>query len=83
MRSRPTREGQTRPAHRKEAAKLQDPTFAARVSLGAKAMQIDNRLVTLTPGMGVTAEVKSGRRRIIIYLLSPPMRYSHESIRER
>jgi hemolysin D len=64
-------------------AKPQDLTFAARVSLGKKAMQIDNRLVTLSPGMAVTVEVKTGRRRIISYLLSPLARYSHDSIRER
>ncbi len=67
----------------KDAPKPQDMAFAARVSLGAKAMQIDERLVTLSPGMAVTVEVKTGRRRIISYLLSPLMKYSHESIRER
>ncbi len=67
----------------KDAPKPQDLAFAARVSLGAAAMQIDERLVSLTPGMAVTVEVKTGRRRIITYLLSPLMRYSHESIRER
>ncbi len=64
-------------------AEPQDLSFAARVSLIKKAMQIDNRLVTLSPGMAVTVEVKTGRRRIISYLLSPLMRYSHDSIRER
>ena len=67
----------------KDAPKPQDAAFAARVSLDAKAMQIDERLVTLSPGMAVTVEVKTGRRRIISYLLSPLMKYSHESIRER
>jgi hypothetical protein len=33
--------------------------------------------------MAVTAEVKTGRRRIISYLLSPLMQYQDESIRER
>ncbi len=67
----------------KDAAKPQDLVFAARVALGAKSMQIDNRRVTLSPGMAVTVEVKTGRRRIISYLLSPLARYSHDSIRER
>jgi hemolysin D len=67
----------------KEDAKAQDLTFAARVSLNARAMQIDNRLVNLSPGMSVTVEIKTGRRRIMSYLLSPIARYSHESIRER
>jgi hemolysin D len=67
----------------KEEAKPQDLTFAARVSLDRKAMRIDNRTVNLKPGMAVTVEVKTGRRRIVSYLLSPLMRYSHESLRER
>jgi hemolysin D len=33
--------------------------------------------------MAVTVEIKTGRRRIIEYLLSPLMRYKHESLRER
>jgi len=65
------------------AAKAQDLSFAARVSLDRKTMQIDNRRVNLTPGMAVTVEVKTGRRRITSYLLSPLMKYTHDSIRER
>jgi hemolysin D len=33
--------------------------------------------------MAVTAEIKTGRRRVIEYLLSPVLKYAHESIRER
>jgi hemolysin D len=55
----------------KDAGKSQDLSFAARVSLDAKSMHIDNRLVNLSPGMAVTVEVKTGRRRIIDYILSP------------
>jgi len=46
-------------------------------------MQIENKLIDLTPGMAVTVEIKTGSRRIIQYLLSPLMRYQHESLRER
>jgi hemolysin D len=67
----------------KDASKPQEMVFTARISLDAKAMQIDNRLVSISPGMTVTAEIKTGRRRIISYLLSPIARYSHDSIRER
>lgn len=67
----------------KQDQKQQDLSFMARVSLEKTFMQIDNRLVNLTPGMAVTAEVKTGRRRIISYLLSPLMQYQDESIRER
>jgi hemolysin D len=46
-------------------------------------LQIDDRLVNLAPGMAVTVEIKTGSRRIIDYLLSPLLRYSQESLRER
>jgi hemolysin D len=33
--------------------------------------------------MTVTAEIKTGQRRVISYLLSPLLRYHHEGLRER
>jgi hemolysin D len=32
---------------------------------------VDGRTVQLTPGMAVTAEIKTGSRRVIEYFLSP------------
>jgi hemolysin D len=61
----------------------QELAYAARVSLDRTQMQIEDKLVNLSPGMAVTVEVKTGSRRIISYLLSPLVRYSHESLRER
>lgn len=61
----------------------QELNYAARVSLGHKAMQIDDKLVNLSPGMAVTVEIKTGSRRIIDYLLSPVMEYAHDVLRER
>ena len=57
--------------------------YAARISLDRTQMQIEDKLVDLAPGMAVTVEIKTGRRRIIEYLLSPLVRYGHESLRER
>lgn len=37
----------------------------------------------LTPGMSVTVEVKTGKRRVIEYILTPLLRYRDEAIRER
>jgi len=37
----------------------------------------------LEPGMAVTAEIKTGQRRVISYLLSPLLRYRQEGLRER
>jgi hemolysin D len=57
--------------------------YAARVSLDHTRMQIDDKLVNLSPGMALTVEIKTGLRRIISYLLSPLVRYTQESFRER
>jgi hemolysin D len=59
------------------------PVFAARVSLDRTAMQIEGKEVRLAPGMAVTAEIKTGERRIISYLLSPLRKYRQDSLRER
>jgi len=63
--------------------KGQEMNYAARVSLDRTQMQVDDRLVNLSPGMAVTVEVKTGTRRIISYLMSPLVRYKQEMLRER
>jgi hemolysin D len=61
----------------------QELNYAARVSLDRTQMQVEDKLVNLSPGMAVTAEIKTGSRRIISYLLSPLVRYKQEVLRER
>ena len=61
----------------------QELVYAARISLDRTEMQIDDRLVSLSPGMAVTAEIKTGRRRVIDYLLSPILRTRQAALRER
>jgi hemolysin D len=63
--------------------KGQELNYAARISLGRTQMQIEENLVNLSPGMAITAEIKTGSRRIISYLLSPLLKYRQESLRER
>jgi hemolysin D len=63
--------------------KGQELVYAARVSCGATHMQIDDRLVNLSPGMAVTVEIKTGTRHVIDYLLSPLARTRHQALRER
>ena len=46
-------------------------------------MQVEDKLVNLSPGMAVTVEIKTGSLTIINYLLSPLLRYKQESPRER
>lgn len=61
----------------------QDLVYTTRVALDRTQMQVDDKLVNLTPGMSVTVEIKTGTRRVIEYLLSPVLRYKHEALRER
>ena len=63
--------------------KGQELTYAARISVDRTQMQVEDKKVNLSPGMAVTAEIKTGSRRIISYLLSPMMKYKQESLRER
>jgi hemolysin D len=63
--------------------KGQELVYSARVSLDRTQMQVEDKLVNLSPGMAVTAEIKTGSRRIITYLLSPLVRYRQEVLRER
>jgi hemolysin D len=64
-------------------SKGQELTYAARISVDRTQMQVEDKMVNLSPGMAVTAEIKTGSRRIIGYLLSPLMKYKQASLRER
>ena len=57
--------------------------YAARVRLGRAAIRVEDKMVKLSPGMAVTAEIKTGQRRVIEYFLSPLLQYKDESLRER
>jgi hemolysin D len=61
----------------------QELSFAARISLDRTQMQIDDEMIKLTPGMAVTVEIKTGSRSVMGYVLSPLIRYGHDSLRER
>ena len=63
--------------------KDQELSYAARVSLDRTNIPVEDTLASLTPGMAVTVEVKTGSRRIISYLLSPLLKYKQEALRER
>lgn len=57
--------------------------FPARVKLADAGLLIDGVTVTLTPGMNLSVEIKTGKRRVIDYLLSPLRRQGSEALRER
>lgn len=57
--------------------------FATRVGLAQGTIMVEGKSVHLLPGMAVTVEIKTGRRRVIEYLLSPVFKSLQESLRER
>ena len=57
--------------------------FPARVELSQQTISVNGQAQMLTAGMAVTAEIRTGRRRIIEFLLSPIARRVEEAGRER
>lgn len=57
--------------------------YSARVRMERSSMRVDGTDVRLSPGMAVTVEVKTGKRRVIEYFLSPLIQATSESMRER
>lgn len=57
--------------------------YSTRVRLDKATVRVENKTVNLSPGMAVTVEIKTGRRRVIEYFLDPLMQYGRESLRER
>lgn len=53
--------------------------FPARIKLTRKTLDVDGRVAALSPGMSATAEVVTGKRRVIDYLLSPVARATSEA----
>lgn len=60
-----------------------DSAYVARISLTEASIETEEGRIPLEPGMTVTAEIKTGQRHVISYLLSPFMRYRHEALSER
>lgn len=57
--------------------------FPVTLSLSSTTIDVDGKPIKLSPGMNLTAEIKTGKRRIIEFLLSPVQRATSESLRER
>ena len=64
-------------------ARRPSATYVARIVLDRASMMIDGRNEPLQPGMAITAEIKTGNRSIMDYLLSPIARHTQESLHER
>ena len=57
--------------------------YPARMKMAKTTILSGSTEVPLAPGMAVTVEIKTGKRRLIEYLLAPLQRYRDESLRER
>lgn len=57
--------------------------FPATLALAQNQINVDGKMIRLAPGMNLTAEIKTGKRRVIEYLLSPIQKAGSESLRER
>ncbi|MDP1690697.1 MAG: HlyD family type I secretion periplasmic adaptor subunit [Burkholderiaceae bacterium] len=57
--------------------------FPATLTLARSSIDINGQRVALAPGMNLSAEIKTGRRRVADYLLSPIRQAANESLRER
>lgn len=65
------------------AAGGQALVFRTRIAMADATMHVNGQIVALSPGMTVTAEIRTGSRRMIEYLLAPLLRYRQEALRER
>jgi hemolysin D len=64
-------------------ARSQNLVFPATVSVNRRSMNIDGKDISLTPGMAVTVEIRTGQRRVLDYLLSPIREAASNSGHER
>ena len=57
--------------------------YSTRARLQRATVQVEDKTVQLSAGMAVTVEIKTGKRRVIEYFLSPLLQHGNESLRER
>lgn len=57
--------------------------FLGQIGLNQKELSVDGKSIELTPGLSIVAEIKTDKRRIIDYLLSPINEYTSNAMREK
>lgn len=63
--------------------KERGPLYRVMVSLDEEKLHMDNRDLQVYPGMTVSAEIKTRKKRIIDFFLEPFQTYKNEALRER
>ena len=59
------------------------PLYRVMVSLEEEKLHLDNKDLQIYPGMTVSAEIKTRKKRIIDFFLEPFQTYKNEALRER
>jgi HlyD family secretion protein/hemolysin D len=57
--------------------------YTVRIAVEPKSLDVDGHPAVLLPGMSVKAEILTGERRIIDFLLAPLREHMHDALRER
>jgi hemolysin D len=65
------------------AQRTQNLVFPVTLTPDRHAMKIDGAEIALSPGMAVSVEVKTGRRRILEYVFSPLVETASRALKER
>ncbi|TXR49455.1 HlyD family type I secretion periplasmic adaptor subunit [Phyllobacterium endophyticum] len=63
--------------------RMQNLVFPVTIKPATTTIEVDGRKMLLSPGMSVTVEVKTGKRRILEYLFSPLAEISSQAMQER
>ncbi|KQP82755.1 hypothetical protein ASF57_11405 [Methylobacterium sp. Leaf117] len=74
---------QRRERARVGADRMQNLVFPITLRLVGTTLNVDGTAIPLRAGMAVTAEIKTGQRRLIDYVLSPIRQIAGEALRER
>lgn len=59
------------------------PYYRARISLASDRLSADPARTLITPGMTVIADIQTGSKTVLSYLLKPIVRATSEALRER
>lgn len=63
--------------------RVQGLVYPVVIEVPQTGMNINGRSVDLVPGMAVTAEIKTGKRRVLEYLFAPLVEVTNRAMRER
>lgn len=63
--------------------RLQNLVYPATITLDVTEIKVDGMMRPLSPGMAVSVEIKTGKRRIIDYFWSPVAQIASETLQER